>query len=684
MDFKKIKNRNWVDVVFLIVVSSLVYLPRIPEFTYFKDDWYFIYDGFIGGAKIYRDVALHTRPIRGYLYQFLFSLFDINPFPYHFLLYLERLLGGLAAFGIFNLLWGKQRKTNLFLALLTTIYPGFLWWTGGFEFQAYVLSFSLAIISILFTLKFIIAASKWEKLTWALGAFLTGWVYLALVEFAIGMEVFRLLTVYLLISRQTNKSTFWAKSVSTLKSAALFFLIPISFIIWYQFFFENWRKAQDAGVQLAQLLTSPLAGLWTAIRFLQGFLNVTFFAWATPFQQNYFGNRLTDLGIGLLFSVIVIVFLLIYNHSLRVDTNNTEKNNDFSPKWQDEAFWVGLLGVVGGVLPVVLVNRSITFERLSHYALPASLAGSVFIGALIYSISSVKRRVFILSMLIGLATLTHHGTAAKSISDAQAVSDFWWQVAWRAPHISAENGTTLLVVYPDVNYSEGNEVAWAPANIIYHPQEQEQSPISVPISAIRLEAETLPNLIMGSKDYLREDVIVKNILINYNYRNILVLTQPSIQSCVHAIDNRWVSLSASDGVHVIAGASKSNIENIIPTGDSPVLPQVLFGPEPPHTWCYFYQKADLARQTGDWDQVIEIFEEAGKKDLHPNDQIELIPFLQAYAYHNDLKTVKQLSTRINTDIFYKQQACTILTNMEVHGYPFSPEMQIRINELFCS
>jgi len=60
-----------------------------------------------------------------------------------------------------------------------------------------------------------------------------------------------------------------------------------------------------------------------------------------------------------------------------------------------------------------------------------------------------------------------------------------------------------------------------------------------------------------------------------------------------------------------------------------------------------------------------------------------LPFLQAYAYLDDMKLVKQLSTRINTEAFYKYQACQILGGMNNHGYPLSVEMQKYVNTLFC-
>ncbi len=35
-------------------------------------------------------------------------------------------------------------------------------------------------------------------------------------------------------------------------------------------------------------------------------------------------------------------------------------------------------------------------------------------------------------------------------------------------------------------------------------------------------------------------------------------------------------------------------------------PQEIFGSEPAHTWCYYFEQADLARQRGDWQQVVRI------------------------------------------------------------------------------
>ncbi len=58
----------------------------------------------------------------------------------------------------------------------------------------------------------------------------------------------------------------------------------------------------------------------------------------------------------------------------------------------------------------------------------------------------------------------------------------------------------------------------------------------------------------------------------------------------------------------------------------------IFGKEPPHDWCYFFQKADLARQNGDWQKIVDLAQEAAQLDLKPAYSPELLPFIEAYVH----------------------------------------------------
>jgi hypothetical protein len=240
------------------------------------------------------------------------------------------------------------------------------------------------------------------------------------------------------------------------------------------------------------------------------------------------------------------------------------------------------------------------------------------------------------------------------------------------------------VTYPGVNYADGDDVVWGPANFIYYPDRQDRTPVHIPVPASRMESASILDIIMGDRDYEETDLIIKNITTVINYRNQLIMSQPSQDSCVHVMDPRAPLVSRHSPPFIHASFQHSRLENIIVDGEAPVPPADVFGTEPPRTWCYYFQKAELARQQGDWEEVARLGDEAQALSLHPNDQVEWIPFAQAYALLGDHEQVKGLSTRINTQKFYKLQACRNLNAMAEYGYPLTPEMQATVDEVFCN
>ena len=62
-------------------------------------------------------------------------------------------------------------------------------------------------------------------------------------------------------------------------------------------------------------------------------------------------------------------------------------------------------------------------------------------------------------------------------------------------------------------------------------------------------------------------------------------------------------------------------------------------------WCYYFQKADLARQFGDWNEVVRLGDTAFKLDDFPNNPVERFVFIEGYAHVGDWKRAVQLSKK---------------------------------------
>jgi hypothetical protein len=110
----------------------------------------------------------------------------------------------------------------------------------------------------------------------------------------------------------------------------------------------------------------------------------------------------------------------------------------------------------------------------------------------------------------------------------------------------------------------------------------------------------------------------------------------------------------------------------------------LFGEEDSAlTWCYIYEKASLARQFSDWQEITDLHSQARENDLRPYDHIEWFPFLQAYAYLGIENEVDQLAPIINETPYYRYQACQIFSQKK---YDPDPDIQAGnqyLAKIFC-
>jgi hypothetical protein len=87
----------------------------------------------------------------------------------------------------------------------------------------------------------------------------------------------------------------------------------------------------------------------------------------------------------------------------------------------------------------------------------------------------------------------------------------------------------------------------------------------------------------------------------------------------------------------------SNPALILVNAEPPQMPVALFGKEPPHTWCYYYEKAELARQEGDWESVAALGDEARAQGYLPGDALEWLPFIEGYVLTGDYKAAREIS-----------------------------------------
>lgn len=653
----------------LLLLGIVTYLPNTRLLGYYNDDWYLMYDGLAGGPQFFHEVFSIDRPLRGYLLELIFPWFGLNPLPYHLSAFFFRFLSGIGALWLSWQLWPSQRFRSLAIAALFLVYPGFLSQTNPIDYQAQILSLALGIFSIAFTLAAIRASKLSTKLVFTILAILLGWLCLGLVEYFAGFEVLRLAVIASYFMQQ-EKYRLWGWLRLTITASLPFLLAPAGFLGWRIFLFESERRATDLSVQLADLLSQPVITIsYWLITLAEDFISVIFMAWTNPFLRLGFEMGIGDTARGVLFALLAVTIagILLWARPF-------SESAFISRKDAISSIILAGISTVGGLLPVIVANRSVDFTNFTRYSLPAALPAVMILATLILLFRSQTVQRIVLLGLVASAVMTHHANAVAASERTRLMNNFWWQVAWRAPSI--QPGTLLVASYPAGLAIEEDYFVWGPANLIYHPGSQQGNRwVETPISAATTANINIFNIHLEAQPGLS---IRRGNLSNLDYTNPLIMIQNGERECVRFLDGSQPELTTNDDKKFFLIADESNLNNILVDAQPATVPEVVFGPEPARGWCNYYQKADLARQQGNWQLVSDLGREARDQGLGASAPVEWMPFLQAYAMLEDYESIEQVGRFIQRDDFLSLQACQNQATWSV-----SPEMSTFLQKTFC-
>ena len=651
-------SKNFLSLALLFLVSALVYLPLIDKFGYSHDDWYLMYAAKVKGASIFREVFAEDRPLRAFVLMPAYTLFGENPLYFNLSAYFFRLLSGIGFLWTVQLLWAKQRSVTLWMALLFLIYPGFLSQPNGIDYQSQMVALAAVTFSLALTLKSLSASNLFARSSFLLASAFLAWVYLGLVEYFIGIEILRFLLIFVVVLR--GKETFLKKIRKAFFQSIPFFLAPLPFIFWRFFLFDSERGATDIGKQLGGFSESPfLIGATWFINLVHDSIKTLFLAWGIPLSKLAFGMRIKETLTGFSLGFIVVLLIIAVLFLLRKDEKGTaEVKSAQSERWQTEAIWLGFLTLFAGLLPITLVNRSVIFPSHSRYTLAASIGVAFIFVAVFYFLANRKQRVVALSLFVFVATLTHHANAIYFAKETATIQEFWWQVSWRIPDITQE--TTLIANYPSGAAIEEEYFVWGPANQIYYPEGTSKSRVRPGIYAFVLTHDTVLNILTQQT---QTSSIRRGTIIYPDYQKILILTQPTPDSCLQVIDGDQPAYSQWEDDRIMQIGSYSDPNYILSEAESHIPHQIVFGTEPAHGWCYFYEKAALARQRGDWGEVYALDTEASQQGSVAKDPIEWMPFLQSYIHFDDIFRLTKVAKEIKNNTYVRAQACETLRAM---------------------
>ena len=333
-----------------------------------------------------------------------------------------------------------------------------------------------------------------------------------------------------------------------------------------------------------------------------------------------FGSEAVWVGWGLtvLTGLGVAIFLM------RLRDRETQLPGQPKRSWSQQAIALGLFAVVVGLLPALFINRHIVLGTLEdRRALPAMVGACIFlVGLMELGLRRKRHKIILISVIVGLAVGFHSRNAERFRNDWSVVKSFLWQLSWRAPALKP--GTSLLTGHWPLSVSESDVALAVPLNLLYGSGNSSEE-LDYWLFALSWESgRQVPSFVEDAD--LRSFRYFASFVGSTSNSLVLWFSPPN---CLRLVDPSRDEIPALPPLER-AARRISHLERVDVGAPHHLPPAEIFGTEPEHGWCYYFQKADLARQKADWEEVVRIGDEARRLGHEARDASEWLPFIEGY------------------------------------------------------
>ncbi|HTX78309.1 MAG TPA: hypothetical protein VMC62_01505 [Longilinea sp.] len=631
----KFRFKPYTLPIALLFISIIAYGLLIPWMGFYWDDWPFAWITHTFGPSEFIPAFLPFRPLLGPIFVATTTFLKENPLAWQVFALLLRCLTGVAVWWSFGKVWPTHKKEVALLSLCFVVFPGYLSQWVAFTHSnqelvsllAYLLSFGVMVLAI---------RKPKRRLLYLFLSFVLMFVGLYTTEYFFGLELLRPVVLWFMFEELEPRK--WARLVQILRIWAPYLVIWVLDGV-FLYVYHGSAEYDSYTVQGLSVFQQPLRQFLT-----QGIQDVLmaigtagFAAWTQPFQLL---TRSVDVPTNLLtLGLIVISFVLVGFYLWRLDVPQTGSVDQGTP-WGLQAMLLGVIGILAGRLPSWMAGLPIglTFSW-DRFMLSMMLGGSFFLVGLVdFLLKDDRRKVVVVSLFVALAVGQQFVTANTFRRDWANQQQFFWQLSWRIPSLAP--GTMLTTSELPLVYETDFSLT-APLNWIYSSTDTPHDlQYMLVYTKARLGSSILPSLEAGQATQMTYRTATFN-----GSTSDMVVFYYSTPGCVHILDPVYSNAETVPGqTYMLTDAIPlSNLSRIRTDSQTATLPAALFGSEPDHTWCYYFEKADLARQQGDWKQVAELGNEAAAQGYTAITPAEWLPFIEADARTGKLDDADKLT-----------------------------------------
>lgn len=597
--------------ILLLLVAILAYGLLIPQLGFYWDDLPMSWIRYQLGPEAMTEYFSTNRPVWGWLYQLTTRLLPQVPVYWQVFALIGRWLGAVMVWAIVRDLWQDKPRFALSVALFFLLYPGFNQQWGAYLYSHFFIVLFFFLFSLLLMLR-----------RRTIAALIFSALNLWMMEYFFVLELTRVGLIW--ISLRDSHPSFRERIKPTLRLWAPYLALFALAILSRLLIFNNQVYEIGATVQTG---TGPFAALLSVVQnFFYGIWTVTLAAWIQIFtgvDPSVHGTRTLMLYAAVILAVIFIAYFVARN------IQSDQASNPFQP------ILLGLFMLPFAGVPFWATGLVISLAHpASRFTLPFMLGVSLIVAGLIEFIPRPNLRSLILVLLVGLAAGRQFLWSMDYRRDWQAQKNLFWQMTWRAPGLKPG---TLVLMNEELSFYADNSLS-APLNWIYAPGQTSgriNYVLFYPTNRLNVSLPELKADIPIRYDYLAgkfEGDTSQALAFYYAPPACLRLLEPDLDT-----QNRFI---AADSLMREASVL-SNLDMILEEQGGR-MPDV-YGPEPEHGWCYYFQKADLARQMRKWDEVVKLGNQAFKLDDFPNNPVERFVFIEGYAHAGEWDRAVELS-----------------------------------------
>jgi len=608
--------------VSLLFTTILAYGIFVFQTGFYWDDLPISWIRYQFGVEATRLYFSYSRPIWALLYQATGYLLPRNPVYWQIFALFLRWISAVVLWEVISTLFPKRKSLSYVLSLSILVYPGFNQQWVSYVYAHFFIVLFFFLISLLFMLRGkTIPALIFSALN------LLMFEYFFFLEFVRPFLILLFLRDQQLSIRERIYKAFklWFPYFLTLVFSTSYRLLVFTHPGFEYSLTEEISKSPYE--TLTHLFGNIASSLWT----------VVVAAWTQIFQF----PSITEDGFRttLFYSFVVfVVFIMI----IIFNRQNDEWN-------KNDGRWLIFLGVVmlflGGI-PYWVTNLPVTLGFPANRATLSFMFGACFLLLGLFELIPSRKKYIAVIAIVSLAAGRQFLWSNEYRSDWNLQKNLFWQMIWRAPGLEPN---TMVMMNEELKYSADNSIG-ASLNMIYAPNNHDsQVDYVLFYPSNRLDSGSLSGLEPGipvEYDYLAGQFhgnTSQTVVFYYSPPGCLRLLDPDIDSFNRLIPDETFLRDAAK----LSDPSRIGVE---PTAHMPEI----YNPEPAHRWCYYFEQADLARQTGDWEKVASLGDQAFKLDDYPNDPIERFVFVEGYAHVGEWEKAleySQVSYKVSKNYF---------------------------------